>query len=181
MAVATGAAAIHLDDSPAFRKKLEPKRRTARRLIANGEVIYGVTTGFGALLRNIRSPGPFRENGRPTSSAFTAAAPAAFSTKPKPPPSWSSASSASPRAAPAFARCCWNAYAHLINRRILPQIPAEGSVGASGDLTPLSYIAAVLIGEREVSFDGQVMPAADALPKPPASSPSSFAPRKAWP
>ena len=38
----------------------------------------------------------------------------------------------------------------LINRRILPRIPAEGSVGASGDLTPLSYVAAVLIGEREV-------------------------------
>jgi len=38
----------------------------------------------------------------------------------------------------------------LLQRRILPAIPAEGSVGASGDLTPLSYIAAVLVGEREV-------------------------------
>ena len=42
------------------------------------------------------------------------------------------------------------ALAALINHRILPRIPAEGSVGASGDLTPLSYIAAVLLGEREV-------------------------------
>ena len=38
----------------------------------------------------------------------------------------------------------------LLERRILPAIPAEGSVGASGDLTPLSYVAAVLVGEREV-------------------------------
>lgn len=43
----------------------------------------------------------------------------------------------------------------LINQNIAPLIPQEGSVGASGDLTPLSYVAAVLIGEREVLFDGQ--------------------------
>ena len=42
-------------------------------------------------------------------------------------------------------------------------IPSLGSVGASGDLTPLSYLAAVLIGEREAYYDGQVLPAAEAL------------------
>ena len=51
----------------------------------------------------------------------------------------------------------------LINRCILPCIPAEGSVGASGDLTPLSYVAATLIGEREVSCRGNVRPAAEVL------------------
>ena len=35
---------------------------------------------------------------------------------------------------------------HLLEHVILPVIPAEGSVGASGDLTPLSYVAAVLCG-----------------------------------
>ncbi len=43
----------------------------------------------------------------------------------------------------------------LLNRDIIPVIPEEGSVGASGDLTPLSYIAAVLAGEREVFYQGQ--------------------------
>jgi len=38
----------------------------------------------------------------------------------------------------------------LLKQDILPLIPQEGSVGASGDLTPLSYLAAVLAGEREV-------------------------------
>jgi histidine ammonia-lyase len=43
----------------------------------------------------------------------------------------------------------------LLRADILPRIPSEGSVGASGDLTPLSYLAAVLCGEREVwSGDG---------------------------
>lgn len=51
----------------------------------------------------------------------------------------------------------------LLAHDILPMIPAEGSVGASGDLTPLSYVAAALCGEREVWHHGRVMPAAEAL------------------
>ncbi|PTB20510.1 histidine ammonia-lyase [Trinickia symbiotica] len=50
--------------------------------------------------------------------------------------------------------------ADLVNLRVLPRIPAEGSVGASGDLTPLSYVAAALVGEREVTFEGAVHSAA---------------------
>jgi len=41
----------------------------------------------------------------------------------------------------------------LLKKDILPVIPSEGSVGASGDLTPLSYLVAVLIGEREVWYE----------------------------
>lgn len=43
----------------------------------------------------------------------------------------------------------------LLKHDILPLIPEEGSVGASGDLTPLSYLAAVLAGEREVLYQGK--------------------------
>lgn len=45
----------------------------------------------------------------------------------------------------------------LINQSIIPLIPEEGSVGASGDLTPLSYVGAVLVGEREVFYQGERM------------------------
>ncbi|MCO4855790.1 aromatic amino acid ammonia-lyase [Herbaspirillum sp. WGmk3] len=51
----------------------------------------------------------------------------------------------------------------LLHHDLLPQIPCEGSVGASGDLTPLSYLAAVLCGERQVWRDGSTVPAAEAL------------------
>lgn len=53
--------------------------------------------------------------------------------------------------------------AALLQHDILPLIPSEGSVGASGDLTPLSYVAAVLCGEREVMFNEKVQSASDAL------------------
>ncbi len=51
----------------------------------------------------------------------------------------------------------------LLNEDMLPLIPSEGSVGASGDLTPLSYLAAVLCGEREVTYRGQTMSTAQAF------------------
>ncbi|RJG02743.1 HAL/PAL/TAL family ammonia-lyase [Noviherbaspirillum sedimenti] len=51
----------------------------------------------------------------------------------------------------------------LLDKDLLPRIPSEGSVGASGDLTPLSYLAAALCGEREVLRDGVELPAAQAL------------------
>ncbi len=45
--------------------------------------------------------------------------------------------------------------ADLLKLDILPLIPQEGSVGASGDLTPLSYLAAVIAGEREVLYQNR--------------------------
>ncbi len=49
----------------------------------------------------------------------------------------------------------------FIEHDVLPLIPEEGSVGASGDLTPLSYVAATLSGEREVLFRGEQRSAID--------------------
>ncbi len=49
----------------------------------------------------------------------------------------------------------------LLNKKIYPLIPSQGSVGASGDLTPLSYVAAVIAGEREVIYKGKVRETAD--------------------
>ncbi|CBL46064.1 Histidine ammonia-lyase, predicted methylene imidazolone (MIO) cofactor [gamma proteobacterium HdN1] len=53
----------------------------------------------------------------------------------------------------------------FLQHDILPLIPEEGSVGASGDLTPLSYVAAALAGERNVHFDGEIKPTQEVLAK----------------
>lgn len=53
----------------------------------------------------------------------------------------------------------------LLEKDVLPIIPQEGSVGASGDLTPMSYVAAVLCGERDVIYKGERMSAKAAFAK----------------
>jgi len=51
----------------------------------------------------------------------------------------------------------------MLKNDILPLIPEEGSVGASGDLTPLSYVAAVMTGSRNARHEGVVKEASLAL------------------
>jgi len=51
----------------------------------------------------------------------------------------------------------------LINNNIYPRIPARGSVGASGDLAPLAHMAGALIGIGEVRVNGNLVPATAAL------------------
>src|SRR5436189_2395025 len=46
---------------------------------------------------------------------------------------------------------------------VLPRVPSRGSVGASGDLAPLAHLALPLVGEGEASYDGELLPGADAL------------------
>ncbi|HEU5396887.1 MAG TPA: aromatic amino acid ammonia-lyase, partial [Verrucomicrobiae bacterium] len=50
-----------------------------------------------------------------------------------------------------------------LNRNLLPEIPSEGSVGASGDLVPLAHMAQLLVGLGHARFDGKRLPAATAL------------------
>ncbi|MBW6507819.1 MAG: histidine ammonia-lyase [Rhodobacteraceae bacterium] len=51
----------------------------------------------------------------------------------------------------------------MLAQGVTPLIPAQGSVGASGDLAPLAHMAAVMIGEGEAEMGGTVMPGAQAL------------------
>jgi histidine ammonia-lyase len=51
----------------------------------------------------------------------------------------------------------------MMRTGVIPVIPAQGSVGASGDLAPLAHMAAVLIGEGRPEFGGEIMPGAKAL------------------
>ncbi|WNS41206.1 histidine ammonia-lyase [Paenibacillus sp. MMS20-IR301] len=51
----------------------------------------------------------------------------------------------------------------MLNRNVVPVIPEKGSLGASGDLAPLSHMVLVLIGEGEASYQGVRMPGGQAL------------------
>jgi histidine ammonia-lyase len=51
----------------------------------------------------------------------------------------------------------------MLERGVIPIIPAQGSVGASGDLAPLAHMTAVMIGEGKARFGGEIMAGAAAL------------------
>ena len=51
----------------------------------------------------------------------------------------------------------------VVDEGLLPAIPVQGSVGASGDLAPLAHLGAALIGEGEFLVDGRAQPAAPLL------------------
>ena len=65
----------------------------------------------------------------------------------------------------------------LINHQIYPRIPAQGSVGASGDLAPLAHMAGVLIGVGEARVQGTIVPAELALQEA-GLQPISLAPKE---
>jgi histidine ammonia-lyase len=56
-----------------------------------------------------------------------------------------------------------DALAALLEHEVYPVIPAQGSVGASGDLAPLAHMSAVLLGIGHVRVRGEVLPAIDGL------------------
>ena len=65
----------------------------------------------------------------------------------------------------------------MIARDLLPVIPAQGSVGASGDLAPLAHMACAMIGVGHIWQDGEQVPAEDAL-KRAGLSPVTLGPKE---
>ncbi len=163
VALARGEAEAAINDDRVYRERLAESQALLNQLLDEGKAaIYGITTGVGASVGNAIPPeflGDLAVNlfrfhgcgtGRDLDDAESAAVVGARLS--------ALARGHSGVGVELLERLCL-----LLNRRVLPRIPAEGSVGASGDLTPLSYLAAVLAGEREVSFGGVTMAASKAL------------------
>jgi histidine ammonia-lyase len=162
LALARGELRAALDDDPAHRRKLERSRAVIVDAQRRRETIYGVTTGVGASASNAIPESLWGEmphnllrfHGCGTGRILDESEAAAvlvlrLATL---------ARGHSGVRTELVLRLC-----ELLNLRALPRIPEEGSVGASGDLTPLSYLAALVIGEREATLRGRVLPAAEAL------------------
>ncbi|PST90525.1 HAL/PAL/TAL family ammonia-lyase [Photobacterium jeanii] len=156
VAIANGANA-ELNNSAAFNDKIDRGVAFLERLLKEEGVIYGVTTGYGdsctvAIPPNLVDELPLhltRFHGCGLGDNLNhQQARAVLATR-----LCSLAQGVS-----GVSHDLLNQIATLINQDIAPRIPQEGSVGASGDLTPLSYLAAALIGEREVMYKGEIRP-----------------------
>ena len=153
VALARRAAPAELGRAPEFQARIQAGADFVARLLAEDGVVYGVTTGYG-------------------DSCTVAVPPALVAELPHHLYTYHGIGARAVLGARLASLCqglsgvsldLLRQIETLLTHDILPLIPSEGSVGASGDLTPLSYLAAVLCGEREVSVNGETLPAAEAL------------------
>ena len=159
-AVARHGARAVLDD--AARGRMQESRDLIERLVAAGEVVYGVTTGFGALASRSVAAADAERLQENLLMSHAAGVGAPLDTEIV--------------RAMLLLRANTLALGHsgcrpeLVDRLldflalgIHPVVPAQGSVGASGDLAPLAHLALPLIGRGRVELNGQVVPALVAL------------------
>lgn len=155
-------AQAQLSNDPTLRARIDAGTRFLDTLLKEDGVIYGVTTGYGDSctvsvpahlvhelpihLTRFHGCGLGEHFDAPTTRAILATRLCSLTQ--------------------GYSGVSWELLERLtlmLNQSMLPLIPQEGSVGASGDLTPLSYVAGALIGEREVWFNGQQMNSTEAF------------------
>ncbi|MFV0276875.1 MAG: histidine ammonia-lyase, partial [Parahaliea sp.] len=164
VALARRQCAARLDDSSTFRERIQDGARFLERLLAEDGVIYGVTTGYGDSCEVRIPPDQVDSLPRHLYTFHGCGLGAPFGVE-------ETRAVVVARLASLCQGYSGVRYAllehltRLLREDIVPVMPSEGSVGASGDLTPLSYLAAVIEGEREVWYRGQRLPTAAAYAK----------------
>ena len=147
---------------PACWPRVEASAAAVARIVARGEPVYGVNTGFGKLA-SLR----IAAEDLATLQRNIVLSHAAGVGEPSPTPvvrlmmALKLASLA--QGASGVSRATLGLLESMLARGVTPIIPCQGSVGASGDLAPLAHMAAAMIGYGEALVDGRRMPAGDAL------------------
>jgi histidine ammonia-lyase len=141
--------AIRITLHPDARRALLESRRVVERAIASGQTIYGINTGFGKLA-NVRIP-PDQLDQLQTNLIRSHAAGIG---SPLPPAVVRATmllrANVLLRPTSGVRPELVDALTAVLNAGLLPVVPEQGSVGASGDLAPLSHIGLALMGEGEV-------------------------------
>ena len=148
--------------APEAHGRVAAAREVVERKLAERATVYGVTTGFGALADVHLTPDQARDlqHGLLRSHAVAVGEPLS---------EWEVRAMLVLRAHvlalghSGVRPVVIERLMEFLNRGLLPVVPQQGSLGASGDLAPLAHLALPLIGEGQVSFEGERMPAAEAL------------------
>lgn len=162
VAVAYHHRAVQLSSDEIFRQRIARGAAFLDRLLAEDGVIYGVTTGYGDSC-TVSIPAALVHELPHHLYAYHGCGLGRFLTPPETRAVLVARMASLARGMSGVSVGLLEQMESLLRHDVLPLIPAEGSVGASGDLTPLSYLAAVLCGERNVLYRGEVRPAADVL------------------
>jgi len=147
VAVARDLAPVALD--PAALRGIEASRRAVEAAVADGQTIYGVNTGFGKLA-HVRIPPEqarqlqlnlIRSHASGVGDPLPAEAVRAMMLL---------RANVLARGTSGVRAVLPELLVEMLNRKIHPRVPSQGSVGASGDLAPLAHLALAMIGEGDV-------------------------------
>lgn len=152
----------HVSISEEARQRVKQSRATVERIIENKETVYGITTGFG-LFSDVRiDPEQYNQlqmnlirshacgMGQPFDNRVALVMMVLrLNTLLK--------------GHSGVTTALVDQLVFFINARIIPVIPQQGSLGASGDLAPLSHLALALIGEGQVIYHGEQLDSRDVL------------------
>src|SRR5437870_13731030 len=148
--------------APAAIERMNASRAVVERLVASGATAYGINTGFGKLASVRISTEQVRQLqvnlvrshacglGVPLSEAETRAMMLLRANALA-----KGFSGVRPRVVETLCQ--------MLNAKVHPVIPSQGSVGASGDLAPLAHLAQVVIGEGRAAFRGEILPGGEAM------------------
>lgn len=155
-------AALRVELAPQARERVDRARQAVDRFLANGEIIYGITTGFGHFKSRHIPPADaerLQQNilvshavgvGQPADEATTRAVMLVRAN--------TLAKGHSGVRAQTIERLL-----DALNAGVHPRIPEKGSLGASGDLAPLAHMALVLVGQGEAMYRGELLLGAEAM------------------
>jgi histidine ammonia-lyase len=148
--------------SPGAREAVARARRVVDEAVARGSVVYGVNTGFGNFADVVIPKGKLSELqlnlvrshaagvGDPLGEAETRALMVLRA-------------NTLAKGYSGIRPATLELLVAMINARVHPVIPSQGSVGASGDLAPLAHLALALVGEGSCVLEGRTLSSADAL------------------
>jgi len=149
---------------PEAMARVAENRKVVQRILDEGRTVYGINTGFGQFATVVIPPGQLTQLqlnlvrshaagvGAPLPRDHTRALMAARINC-----LLKGHSGIRPEPIRLLADC--------LNRDVLPVIPSQGSVGASGDLAPLAHMALLLVGEGEAWDGASAIPGGEALAK----------------
>ena len=151
--------------APAAKEQIKECAASVSEWVKEGRVVYGITTGFGDLA-SVVIP---RDKGRQLQENLLLSHACGYGGEPYPEDVVRAIMllriNTLTRGFSGISLETLQQMVDYLNLGIHPVVPTQGSVGASGDLCPLSHVAISLIGHGEVVYKGQKMSASEALAK----------------
>ncbi|MFN2188958.1 MAG: histidine ammonia-lyase [Candidatus Promineifilaceae bacterium] len=151
---------VELDEK--MLPKVERSRAAVERLIDRGEIVYGITTGFGRFKDVTIDPDQTRQLQKNLVRSHAVGVGPMLSKEVVRAMMLVRANTLAlgfSGVRPEVVRLLIS----MLNEDIYPQIPSQGSLGASGDLAPLAHLALVMIGEGAAEYKGRVLEGGEAL------------------